>query len=298
MTVDGYGQSEPKGPFAWSRLTRSHKEVWVAAEYFDLFCGSHDGYAERGVAHQRWVFHLPGRFWLIRDVAEGSGVHNLELAWHLGPDLHSSEREGRFFTRSGPEYGLDIVASDQWRRELRPSWWSPVYGRREESWTLRCSAELELPAECATLLQPLSNRNQPRGSLSSLNESDTSELRAYVYEVGNEQHGFFFRQKSAPQKSAPWMHAGWASDAEFVYYRAVDRILHDLYFYDGSYVEAAGKRLVSAHNPVPYCQLVTRGETTQICSPYKNQVVLHQPLDHAVLGRDLALSGARDRTGR
>jgi len=86
MTVDGYGQSDPTGPFAWSRLTRSHPEIWVAAEYFDLFCGSHDGYAERGISHRRWVFHLPGRFWLIRDVAEGSGVHNLELAWHLGPD--------------------------------------------------------------------------------------------------------------------------------------------------------------------------------------------------------------------
>jgi hypothetical protein len=94
------------------------------------------------------------------------------------------------------------------------------------------------------------------------------------------------------------MHAGWASDAEFVYYRAVDRILHDLYFYNGSYVEAVGKRLVSAHGAVPYCQLVTRGESTQISSPYKNQVVLHQPLNHAVIGRDLALSGARDRTGR
>ena len=305
MTVDGYGQSDPTGPFAWSRLTRSHPEIWVAAEYFDLFCGSHDGYAERGISHRRWVFHLPERFWLIRDVAEGSGVHNLELAWHLGPDLHSSEREGRFFTRSGPDCGLDIVncTGDQWRRELRPGSWSPVYGRREDAWTYRCSAELELPAECATLLQPLSNRNQPRGSLRSLNESDAADVRGYLYEVGNEevgheQHGFFFRQKSGPQKTAPWLHASWASDAEFVYYRAVDRILHDLYFYNGSYVEAAGKRLVSAHGAVPYCQLVTRGDTTQVCSPYKDQLVLHQPLDHAVLGRDLALSGARDRTGR
>src|SRR5258708_13917496 len=62
MTVDGVAQSDPKGPFAWSRLTRSQTEVWIAGEYFDLFYGSHDGYAERGVIHRRCVFHLLGGF--------------------------------------------------------------------------------------------------------------------------------------------------------------------------------------------------------------------------------------------
>src|SRR5450755_3470067 len=98
------------------------------------------------------------------------------------------------------------------------------------------------------------------------------------------------------------MHEGWASDAVFVYYRAIDRVLHDLYFCDGSYVEAVGKRLVSARNTIPYCQLVARGDTTQVVSPSRNEIVLHHPLQHQMLqtaaGRDVALSGARDRTGR
>jgi len=294
LTVDGRGQSQPKGPFAWERLTRTQQEVWIAGEHFDLFRASHDGYADLGVTHRRWVFHLHGRFWLIRDVAEGHGPHKLELAWHLGGDLQPSKAEGQFFPRSAVEPGLALVGctGDSWRRELLPSWWSPAYGRREESWTLRYSAESQLPAECATVILPLADRNQPNGNLRSLNEIDAAEVRGYIYEVGQEQHGFFFRQKPGP-----WMHAGWASDAEFVYYRRSPQGLSDLYFYNGSYVEAGGKRLVSAQSPVSYCQLVTHNDATLVVSPSREDIVLHQPLSQAAVGRDVVLSGARDRKG-
>jgi hypothetical protein len=295
MTVDGVGQSESTGPFAWDRLTRTQPEVWVAGEYFDLFAASHDGYAGRGVLHRRWVFHAPGRFWLVRDVAEGQGTHELEIAWHLGAGLLPAEREGRFFAGSGPECGLEIVGctGDLWQRKSSPSWWSPVYGGRDESWVLRASARTELPAECATVLVPLSSRHQSGGSLRSLPAIDAADVRGYIYEVGQEKHGFFFRQKRGP-----WMHAGWASDAEFVYYRASPEGLRDLYFYNGSYVEAGGRRVVSARGAVSYCQLVTHGDATRVVSPASDQIVLHQPLSQAALGRDVALSGARDRTGR
>ena len=294
MTVDGRGQSEPKGPFAWERLTKTQREVWVAGEYFDLFRGSHDGYASSGVTHRRWVFHLQGRFWLIRDVAEGQGVHKLDLAWHLGGDLQPSDSLGRFSPRSSSEGGVEIVGctGDSWQRALHPSWWSPAYGRREESWTLRCSTECEIPAECATIILPLADRNQPGGCLRSLNEIDATEVRGYIYEVGQELHGFFFRHAAGP-----WMHAGWASDAEFIYYRADSGGLRDLYFYNGSYVEAGGKRLVSAHHAVSYCQLVARGELTQVVSPSSEQIVLHQPLSKAAIAKNATLSGARDRMG-
>ncbi len=294
LTVDGRGQSEPKGPFAWERLTQSQREIWIAGDAFDLFRGSHDGYRGIGVTHERWVFHLRGRFWLIRDVARGRGTHKLELAWHLGGDLQPAEVEGRFFPRETAQSGLALVGctGDSWQRELHPSWWSPAYGRREESWTLHYSMESELPAECATILLPLTDRNQPSGRLCSLNEIDTAEVRGYIYEVGQERHGLFFRQRPGP-----WMQAGFASDAEFVYYRLTSRELTDLYFSNGSYAEAGGKRLVSAQHTVPYCQLIARNGTTQVVSPSRELIVLHQSLSQAVLGRDLVSAGARDRTG-
>jgi hypothetical protein len=123
------------------------------------------------------------------------------------------------------------------------------------------------------VILPLADPNQPSGNIGSLNEIDSAEVRGYIYEVDQEQHGFFFRQKPGP-----WMHAGWASDAEFVYYRRSPQGLRDLYFYNGSYVEAGGKRLVSAHRAVSYCQLVTHNETTQVVCPSREDIVLHQPL--------------------
>ena len=301
MTVDGLGQSLPKGPFAWERLTQTQTEVWIAGEYFDLFRGSHDGFAERGVTHQRWVVHLPGRFWFIRDVAHGGGMHKMEVVWQLGARLSPAGSAGRFLPHSNLECGIQLVGceGDGWKREARPSHWSPVYGRREVSWVQSCSMDAELPAECATVVVPLLRHDQPGGSLRSMNEIDAAEVRGYIYEVGGttgeEQHGFFFRQKAAP-----WMHAGWASDAEFVYFRSTDLGLRDLYFYNGSYVEAGGKRVVSAQGTVSYCQLVTRGETTQVVTPSPEKVVLHQPLGQTSIRRDAALlhSGPRDRTGR
>jgi hypothetical protein len=289
MTVDGVGQSQPQGPFAWDRLTKTHHEIWVAGEHFDLFRASHDGYAHRGVTHQRWVFYLHQQFWLIRDVAEGQGIHELELEWHLGAALEPTKREGRFLDASGLDCGLEIVGctGEAWLRRSTLSWWSPVYGRREASWTLRCSLKAQLSAECATVLVPLANRNQSAGTLRSLNEIDGGEVRGYTYEVGTEKHGFFFRQRPGP-----WMHASWASDAEFVYYRSGSTGLRDLYFYNGSYVEAGGKRVVSARGIVSYCQLVTDRDATRVIAPAKDQIILHRPLNQASMGRDVALSGA------
>ncbi len=296
LIVDGTGQSEPVGPFSWSRLTQTREEAWVAGEYFDLFCGSHDGYAQQGITHRRWVFHLQNRFWLVRDVVEGQGVHKLEVAWHLGPELHPSDSENGFFNSTNPECGVALVgcAGGHWQREIQPSWWSPVYGRKERSWTVRYRSESELPTEYATIVMPLADHNQASGSLRSVNEIDNAEVRGYLYELGREQHGFFFRQSARP-----WMQGVWASDAEFLYYRADSSGLRDLYFYNGSYAEARGKRLVSSQGVVPYCQLVPRGDATQVVSPWSERIVLHEALSHTVTRPDaaLSLSGTRDRMG-
>ena len=295
LVVDGESQSRPKGPFGWDRLTQTRQEVWVAGEMFDLFCASHDGYAGRGVTHRRWVFHLHDHFWLVRDLAEGEGRHRLDLNWHLGPGLEPGDSEGRFFAQDNPDCGVALVNADggEWRRELQPSWWSPVYGQRKESWMLRVHCEAQLPAECATLVAPLAGRGQASGSLRSINEMESSEVSGYLYELSEERHGFFFRREARP-----WLHAGWASDAEFLYYRADSRGLREIFLYHGSYVEVGGKRLASSNGTVPYCQLITQGEWTRVVSPCKERILLHEPFSEAVLGPDMALSSAGSRKDR
>ncbi len=289
LMVDGQGQSRPRGPFGWERLTQTKQEAWVTAEFFDLLRASHDGFASQGITHRRWVFHLPGRFWFVRDVAEGIGARKLEVNWHLGPDLKPDVSGSRFFVESGEETGLALVGAEgsMWQRETLRDWWSPVYGQKAKCSTVRFHCESHLPAECATVVMPLATRAQASGSLrtGSIDEIENPEVSGYLYELGQEQHGFFFRRGAAP-----WLQAGWASDAEFLYYRADSRGLREIYFHDGSYVEAGGKRVVSATGAVPYCQLVTQGEATRVVSPWSERILLHEELSQAVFGPDALTS--------
>ena len=295
LVIDGQGQSQPKGPFGWERFTQSCKEAWVAGEMFDLLRASHDGYASIGITHRRWVFHLRGRFWLVRDAVQGAGRHTLDINWHLGPKMEPGDSENRFFAQENPHVGVALVSTEGngWKRELQPSWFSPAYGVREESWMVRFRCEAQLPAECVTLVLPLAERGQSSGSLRSSDDAENPEVSSYLYELGDEQHGFFFRRESRP-----WFHKGWASDAEFLYYRADSNGLRDIFFYEGSYVEVGGKRLVSSNGTVPYCQLVTQGDRTQVLSPSSERILLHEPLNEAVFGPDVALTSAGSRKDR
>ena len=97
LQFDRRNQSDPKGPFAWQRLTKATTEGWITGENFDFFVGSHDGYSllENPAIHRRWVFFRKPRFWLVRDLMLGTGKHQLDLRWHLNPELSSLESSRR-----------------------------------------------------------------------------------------------------------------------------------------------------------------------------------------------------------
>jgi hypothetical protein len=137
LLIDGRDQAQPAGPFAWTAMPEAAVDLWRAGETFDLFAGHHNGYAP--VIHQRWVFGLKSKFWLVRDMVTGPGRHRLDLHWH-----YLDERD------------IAILAPEghTWTRSIDRFDWSPVYGRLEPAWVLRFSTETALPAEFAVLLVP------------------------------------------------------------------------------------------------------------------------------------------------
>ena len=141
LQVDGRDQAQPAGPFGWTAMPETTVDLWRAGESFDLFAGHHDGYAP--AIHQRWVFGLKSKFWLVRDVVSeprpSGSVHRLDLHWHF-----LDERD------------LTILppAGHHWSRSLERFDWSPVYGKLEPAYVLRFSTETVLPAEFAVLLVP------------------------------------------------------------------------------------------------------------------------------------------------
>ncbi len=116
MVVDGFDQADPVGPFAWRNPPAVKVERWVAGQQFNLFSGSHNGYwrLPEPVTHQRWIFHRKGQFWLVRDVADGSGKHQLELTWHLGPVLSPVSTKDNLFADGEESLGLITTETHGW----------------------------------------------------------------------------------------------------------------------------------------------------------------------------------------
>jgi hypothetical protein len=165
LQVDGRDQAEPAGPFAWREMPETFVDCWESGEAFDLFVGHHNGYAS--VMHQRWVFGLKSKFWLVRDVVTGSGRHLLDIHWHF-----LDERDLAILPPAGHNWS---DSTERWD-------WSPIYGRRERAFVRRFSSQIDLPAEFAVLLAP----GESAGGFTQL------DADAYRYEDAQGAHEFRF----------------------------------------------------------------------------------------------------------
>jgi Heparinase II/III-like protein/Heparinase II/III N-terminus len=255
LRVDGASQSEPAGPFAWKQFTHAKAERWVNGENFDLFVGTHDNYCRlpSPVVHRRWVVSLKSGLFLVRDLAQGTGKHRLDIAWHLGPQLQM-RAEGLFGMKAASD-GLAILCVDKhgWSEEVRKDVWSPVYGKKEPITVLNFGTVASLPAEFATLIIPLEEVKGIPGSLTVTKES-ASPVKAYLYRASSEECSFFFAEMARP-----WNHGRLASDAEFVCWQTMTEDESELLiFCNGSYVEIDGKRVASCTRTILRYEMMSR----------------------------------------
>ncbi|PYV99682.1 MAG: hypothetical protein DMG89_06710 [Acidobacteria bacterium] len=226
LKVDGMDQAIPEGPFSWSSIPEVRPDLWCPGVTFTLFSGSHTGYACRpgSVLHRRFVFFLHGEFWLVCDFADGRGSHQLEVFWHLAPDLAIVRTELGFITGPlGASLATDsdevmrlalVPAEDSaWNSELLPGYVSPCYGKKEPAPVLRVSGHIALPADCAMLLLPLKHPSDRPGKLSpSVKRASPVRVRAYRYEGAESTHYIVF----ANHQQA-WTLGSLSSDARFLY---------------------------------------------------------------------------------
>jgi len=270
LTIDGLGQALPKGPFSWTRLPKVHAEGWITGQSFDLFVGSHDGY--RPLVHRRWVFSLKSRFWLVRDLVSGEGEHALDLFWHLSPDLLT---ENDAFLDHEERNGLRILAeeSQEWRREVRSGWWSPVYGKKQPAPVLHFGTVAKLPAEFVTLLSPVTAGLGPAGRLVKVT-SPREQAISYRYESGKETHMMVFGDGEKP-----WSALSCESDAEFLCWtQETDPGRGHLIVCNGSYLDVGGKRLISAAAPMLRCEVSVVGSDLKVLSSDPNATVMRDSL--------------------
>jgi hypothetical protein len=257
LRIDGCDQADPDGPFSWKQHFQTRADQWIPGETFDLFVGSHDGYTRlpSPVVHQRWVVALRSGLFLVRDVAQGSGKHQIGISWHLSPDLQT--HSGEIFRFKDSDHGLAILAAQGhgWTQESQKGSWSPVYGRESDSVIVNFGAFGDLPAEFATVLAPLGDGRALPGTLTRREHRESGLVQAYRYESTGGRDEFFFARSGSS-----WSTGQVSSDAEFVCisHRA-DWKNPDIVFCNGSFVEIAGGQSARTKGKVQRLEVTHRG---------------------------------------
>ena len=242
VQVDGVDQAAPGGPFGWYGLPNVNVDRWITSDSFDFFEGSHTGYRRLSspVHHRRCIFYFKPHFWVVRDVLEGTGTHNIALNWHFAPGWLSGIPGGAHFSSiAGATLALMLATVHDPSTEIRTDWCAPVYGKSRQAPLLRFEARAALPAEFATILIPCAQRNVASitfKAMSSIGEGVS--VSAYQYSIDGLNHHMFFADENRN-----WQLGRWSSDARFACCVGNSRnILREIAICDGSYFYVGGKR--------------------------------------------------------
>jgi len=277
LSVAGQDQAEPKGPFSWGRLPKVEAEGWIVGQTFDLFAGSHDGYAclPNPVIHRRFVFSLKSGFWLVRDLALGSGEYPLDLYWHVAPGLKPVGGQGHLFLDRG--HGLRFVTVDGngWTESVEEQPNSPAYGRKENHSVVHFATSAHLPAEFVTLMIPVSgvshDVSRAEHRLTRTIASSSVPAIGFCYKTDRDEHHIVFGQ------GKPWKLENWSSDAEFFYWgHAGDSPVQTLICCNATYVEWSEWPIVTAKRTVLRCEIIRGEKQFEVVSSDPESVVVNR----------------------
>jgi hypothetical protein len=105
VLVDGLGQAEPRGAFAWKQRPAAMLRAFRTEPSFDFADSSHEAYARLRdpVGHRRRVVFVksPG-YWLIADDLSGKQEHRVELRFQFAPLAARGESRPAFDERCIP----------------------------------------------------------------------------------------------------------------------------------------------------------------------------------------------------
>jgi hypothetical protein len=181
VVVDGLDQAVQETGFQWSSPFNSR--LVFRAEHADgetLLVAMHDGYLQRtGVIHWRGLLYRHPGLWVIIDRLTGSGIHDLELNWHLG---HTPIPDGHGYVLEGAESRIRLtieggeVAIHRGKTAPILGWRSRSYGGKEPMDTLHVTYRGALQHEFVTCL--IMGPDDARARHAAL-----SSLRKVMYET-------------------------------------------------------------------------------------------------------------------
>ena len=170
---------------------------------------------------------------------------------------------------------------------MRRDSWSPAYGRRESARVVNFGAQVELPADFATLVVAGDNSPANLGRLVKVNDFAPESVCGYQYSNLRQEHSFFFGGRPGP-----WALGVWASDADFLCW-SVDREKeqYSLVLCNGSYAAVGGRRVLTCARRVSYAEVLSSSGNVDLFSSDPDHVVLQQSLDRVLADGDLIVPG-------
>jgi hypothetical protein len=250
LQVDGLSQAKAAGPFAWNRLPHTRVDCWHSSGSSDLLVAAHNGYGRLSepVVHRRWVFYRKPWFCLVRDVAHGVGRHQLDLRWHLAPELSATVFDSCVTVYGAGKQCLKMVSAtpSSWSCNIDQGWVSPAYGAKQGAPVVHFATQASLPAGLATLLL-FDTREESVGSFSALGDWADSAVQGYLYDSADAQCYFFFSERRHRWQLGPWV-----SDARFLYCEVRAQEVADLVLCDGTGLSFNGDTILALSEPVAW----------------------------------------------
>jgi hypothetical protein len=166
LAIDDESSSVSDGAFQWRHVARCETLAWYPFAAADWFEGRHDGYARLAspATHRRGVLFVKPdegpRYWIVRDVVESEGEHDLALTFQCAADVSvdALDCEGAELAfGEAPAMRLAFTADgalDAPRVAVDERWVSRRYGARRPAPRLRLLLRSRGRVSIASVLLP------------------------------------------------------------------------------------------------------------------------------------------------
>lgn len=163
VTIEGKSQSEMLGPFQWGKKAKAKLIDYREDRNFAYLEGAIRGFfrGKLSVVHNRRIGFLKPNVWIIRDVLQGKGQHQVALHFHLGPghtkvDITEQQVICQF---EKSELTIKLLFGNNLKIEVSTAqekpplgWCSSAFGHHEPCSVVRISGYSQLPCSVTTML--------------------------------------------------------------------------------------------------------------------------------------------------
>jgi hypothetical protein len=221
LTVDGRSTSEPAGPFHWA----SRADARLAGVADASGVGWMEGVCDTPAARHLRAVVATGEDWVIADLVDGTGRHDVDLHWHFAPAWHvtlAGDAAIRAVHADGAEAwllqegGRPQLVRGQGGADI--GWYSSSYGRLEPTWSVRVSRQGHLPATLITWIRAGTFRQPPVLRHLHADGDDVTPCVALSLVTGDTESRLLLRPGDAPGRTGRTCTTGA--------YRTDGRLLH------------------------------------------------------------------------